>query len=79
MLIGIMGSKKASVSYNVPQSTLEDRVKKARQNYLPPQFAVKKGLGRFKPVFTADQEKELVAYILSLEKRLFGITLTNLQ
>lgn len=79
MLNGTMGSKKASASYNVPQTTLEDRVKKARQNDLTPQLAAKKGLGRFKPIFTPAQEKELVAYILSLEERLFGITLTDLR
>lgn len=78
MLNGTMGCEKASVSYNVPQTTLEDRVKKARQNDLTPELAAKKGMGRFKSVFTADQEKELVAYILSLEERLFGITLTDL-
>lgn len=79
MLNGTMGSKKASCSYNVPQTTLEDRVKKARQSNLPPQVAAKKGMGRFKPVFTDAQEKEIVNHVVALEERLFGVTMTELR
>lgn len=79
VLSGSMGYKKASASFNVPQSTLEDRVRKARQNALSPESAAGKGLGRYKPIFSVAQEKELLAYILTLEERLFGITLTDLR
>lgn len=74
-----MGYKRAAQAYNVPQSTLEDRVKKARLNNLSPSEAATKGLGRYKTVFSEQQEKELVKYILELEERLFGITLKELR
>jgi hypothetical protein len=45
---------------------------------MSPQFAAKKRLDRFEPIFTADQEKELVAYIPSLAEGLFAITLHDL-
>ena len=79
VLKGNMGYKRASSSFNVPQSTLEDRIKKARQNGLSPIEAAQKSLGRFKTVFSDDQESELVEHVLLLEQRLFGLTLTDLR
>ena len=77
VLSGTMGYLKASKSYNVPQSTLEDRVKKARQE-ASLEEASKKGMGRYKTVFSDEQENELVEYILLLESRLFGLTFKEL-
>lgn len=37
------------------------------------------GLGRYKPVFTTAQEKELVEHILAMECRLFGLSLNELR
>lgn len=37
------------------------------------------GLGRFKTVFSAQQEQELVEFIVSMEAQLFGLTLTELR
>lgn len=36
-------------------------------------------MGRHKPVFNPDQEKELVEYVLLMESRLFGVTLAELR
>ncbi|KAF2897696.1 hypothetical protein ILUMI_08490, partial [Ignelater luminosus] len=47
-----MGYKKAARTYSIPQSTLEDRVKKVRQRGLSPVSVAEKSLGRFKTVFT---------------------------
>ncbi|KAF2905697.1 hypothetical protein ILUMI_00481 [Ignelater luminosus] len=74
-----MGYKKAARTFSIPQSTLEDRVKKVRQHGLSPALAAEKSLGRFKTVFTEAQETELVNHILFLEERLFGLTLHNLR
>lgn len=79
VLDGSMGFLKAAQSFGVPKSTLERKVKKARFNNLTPEMAAVKKLGRFENVFSADQEKELVQHILTLEERLFGITLTDLR
>ncbi|KAF2879675.1 hypothetical protein ILUMI_26497 [Ignelater luminosus] len=43
-----MGYKKAARTFSIPQSTLEDRVKKVRQRGLPPAPAAEKSLGRKK-------------------------------
>lgn len=57
--------KKASTSFDVPQSMLEGSVRKACQNALSLESAAGKALGRYKPVFSVAQE-ELLAYILTL-------------
>ena len=74
-----MGYKKASASFNISQSTLKDRVRKARQNGLSAEIAGKKDLDRYKSIFSKDREKELVEHILILEERIFGLTLTDLR
>lgn len=79
VLEGRMGYRRASASFNVPQSTLEDRVKKARQKNLSAECAAEKRLGRFHTVFSEAQEREIVEHILLLEERLFGLTLHDLR
>lgn len=99
VLAGRMGYLRASKLFNVPQTTLENRVKKAKGG-LSAEEASKKGilsfiglafvyfiqillctdvLGSYKPVFTEEQENELVEHILQMEGRLFGLTLTDLR
>lgn len=73
---GTMGYKKASIQYNVPQTTLERHVKKKREN---PDYAVCKTMGRFVSVFTPDQEAELADYLTKMEARLFGLTINELR
>lgn len=73
-----MGYMKASNTYNIPKSTLQDRVRKYRQNG-DLDMSVKKGLGRFKPVFSPSQEQNLVDHILTLEQRMFGLTYNDLR
>lgn len=79
VLDATMGYMRAAKAYNVPQSTLEDKVRKARKESLSPNTAAIKKLGRFTTVFTSDQEKELVNHVLFLEERLFGLTLTDVR
>ncbi|KAK9708358.1 CENP-B N-terminal DNA-binding domain [Popillia japonica] len=68
VLSGRMGYLKAAKSFTVPQSTLEDRVKKVRSNQLTSkQAASKGGLGLCTTVFSEQQERELVYHILPLE------------
>lgn len=59
---------RAALSHGVPRPTL--------RKYLllvgPPDE--NRNLGRFKPVFTAQQERELVDYILAMEVTLYGVT-----
>lgn len=79
VLSGTMGYLKAANMYSVPHSTLQDRVKKARTQNLDSVQASTKSLGRFKNVFSADQESEIVEHVLTMEQRLFGLTLNDLR
>ncbi|KAL1463803.1 hypothetical protein WDU94_015515 [Cyamophila willieti] len=79
VLSGNMGYMKASKTYHVPQSTLEDRVRKARVKNLNSVEAARKSLGRYKPVFNTEQENEIVDHVLLMEQRLFGLTLEDLR
>ncbi|CAK1550150.1 unnamed protein product [Leptosia nina] len=73
-----MGFLLASATYDVPKSTLERRVRKARETVNADTDSDndcgKKHLGRFKTVFSAEQENELAEYVKSMEARLFGLT-----
>lgn len=78
-LSGQSGYKKAAMQFAVPRSTLRDRIKKAtREGTTSAEASVKK-LGRYKAVFTDQQEDELVAYILEMETKLFGVTYDDLR
>lgn len=68
---GRSGCKRASDTFGVPKSTLEEKVKKARSNNLTPELAAEKRLGRFRTIFSNEQELELVNHI---EGRPFGAT-----
>ncbi|XP_050497814.1 uncharacterized protein LOC126878985 [Diabrotica virgifera virgifera] len=59
--------------YNIPSTTLFRRLKR------PPEERLVKQLGRFRCVFTVDQERMLVDYILKMEERLFGLTISDLR
>ncbi|XP_072381731.1 uncharacterized protein [Diabrotica undecimpunctata] len=79
MLEDNMGYRKASKLYAIPQTTLERKVKEAREKGLSSKEAAEKRLGRFKTVFSEAQGNELVDYILYLEEILFGLSLTDLR
>ncbi|GBN54087.1 hypothetical protein AVEN_166155-1 [Araneus ventricosus] len=79
VLEGNMGYRRASEAYSVPQTTLERKVKKARQKKLSSEAAAVKMLGRYKTVFSEAQEKEFGQHLIHLEERLFGITLSDLR
>lgn len=71
---GEMGYYRASVQFNVPQTTLERYVKKRRNGLDLP---ISKTLGSCKPVFTQKQEQEMVSYLKNMEERLFGLTMNE--
>lgn len=68
---GAMGYFKAATKFGVPQSTLERHVKLRREN---PTLQVKKTLGKYKCVFSEEQENELVDYLKNLEQHNCGLT-----
>lgn len=76
MLSSEMGFLKASVQFNVPKSTLERYVKKAKNNL---DYKVDKSDGKYKNVFTSEEEDELVSYLKTMESRLFGLTMKDLR
>lgn len=94
-LNGEMGYKKAASSFEVPQSTLERRVKLAReQNEENNIFTVTangtiynskknpilaQSLGPIKTVFTVEEENMLFDFLLKMEERLFGLTAYDLR
>lgn len=76
VISGQLGYLKASVQFNVPQTTLERYVKKKREN---PEHCINKTAGKFQAVFTQEQEHELVNYLKTMEARLFGLTMKDLR
>lgn len=64
-----MGYLKASRIFNVPKSTLEDYVKHCGSPAPP---------GR-KPVFPNELEKVLVDYCLEMDRRFFGLSVTDIR
>lgn len=72
-----MGYYKAARQFNVPQTTLERQTKKKLENN---NYEInKKGGTKFQCVFSEQQENELVDYLLSMESRLFGLTMKDLR
>lgn len=67
---GGMSVKRAALNYGVPRTTLQDHVcgKVARSK-----------LGPIEPVFTPEQEEELVLHLLDLESRFYGITMEDVR
>ena len=78
VLEGRMGYYRAAETYSVPQSTLERKVKLARENNNTFQ-EVKVSLGPKSPIFSATEEAELVQYLQDMESRLFGLTTDDLK
>lgn len=78
VLDGKKGYKLASKFYGVPQTTLERKVRLARQNDSRVSD-VKVPLGPIATVFTKKEEDELVIYLQEMESRLFGLTTLELQ
>lgn len=76
VISGQSGCLKASNQFDVPQSTLERYVKKRKEN---PDYKIDKTAGKFKNVFTEEQELELVNYLKTMEARLFGLTMKDLR
>lgn len=67
---GNMGWLRASKLYGVPQATLRRHA--LNKNKL--NKTGEKQLGRFRPTFSADVERQLVEHIKLLESRFFGLT-----
>lgn len=60
---------KAALRFNITYSTLQKHVKKNTS---------KKSLGRFKPVFSEEEENEFVEHIKALDGRFYGLTRKDL-
>ncbi|XP_050502741.1 uncharacterized protein LOC126882012 [Diabrotica virgifera virgifera] len=73
---GTLKYKAADTQFNVPPATLFRRLKLDRTSDL----AAKKRLGRFRTVFTPEQENELNEHVLDMERHnLFGLTIQNFR
>ncbi|KAK9739010.1 Tc5 transposase DNA-binding domain [Popillia japonica] len=59
-----------------PNLLWKDTLKKIRKN---PDYNIDKRAGKFKNVFTEEQELELVSYLKTMEARLFGLTMKDLR
>ncbi|KAF2899987.1 hypothetical protein ILUMI_06200 [Ignelater luminosus] len=70
-----MGTLKAAKTFNVPCSTLRDLSKKDK---LPLSYVVSTNFGR-KSLLEEQMKKELVAYLLQMEEKLYGFTLKELR
>lgn len=76
VISGEMGYLKASQQFDVPKTTLERYVTKKKNNC---SYEIDKTEGKYKKVFTQEQETELAEYLKSMESRLFGLTVKDLQ
>lgn len=74
---GRIGFKKAAQQFGVPQTTLERYVQKKKKN--EKDFKIDKTEGKFKSVFSTEQELELEKYLKDMEMRLFGLTMTDFR
>ena len=72
---GSMGCKKASKIFGIPRTTLKRRV----NNLNIDATEEKKVLGSKRPVFTSEQEKELVDYALRMESMFYGLTVKDVR
>lgn len=70
-----MGYATAAKNFNVPRNTLKRRVLHKNVDAVED----KKILGKFRSVFSCEQERELLNHILELEKRFFGVSITDLR
>jgi hypothetical protein len=73
---GHMGHKEASVTFGVPQTTLERKIKCAKKN---PYQKLKVSFGPKQTVFSTSEEEELVIYLKKMGGRLFGLTSKELR
>ncbi|CAK9829605.1 hypothetical protein ANTRET_LOCUS6910 [Anthophora retusa] len=71
-----LGYRKASLLYGVPRSTLERRVKEMKEKG---EMKLVTPLGPIQPIFTLEEEEELVRYLKSMEARLLGLNSTELR
>ena len=72
---GEMGCKKASKLFGIPRMTLKRRVNNSNQDATED----RKILGSKRPVFTSEQEKELVDYLLKMETMFYGLTIKDVR
>jgi hypothetical protein len=68
-----MSKKKAAVTYRVPRGTLQRHIKAAERG-----LGVEKKLGR-RCILTEAQEEDLVARLLDMESRLYGLTTEDVR
>lgn len=61
----------AADRYQVPRTSLQDRVKAIRQGH---QIILKPKLGRFQQTFTPEFERQLCEHVINLDNRLMPLT-----
>lgn len=71
----LLSLRQAAIRYNIPKSTLQRRV--ANKNKIISEN--EKYLGRFRKIFSDEQENEMVEYIVEMENRFFGLTYKDLR
>lgn len=70
-----MGLLWASKTFSIPKSTLLRRIKDINNEAT----LNKKVLGSMRPVFSEEQEEELVDYLLDMEKRYYGLSTRDIR
>jgi len=66
-----MSEKAAAERYEVPRTSLQDRVKAVKQGQ---QIIFKKILGHFQQTFTPEYERQLCRHVIDLDNRLMPLT-----
>jgi len=66
-----MSERAAAERYEVPYTSLQDRVKAVKQGQ---QIIFKQILGRFQQIFTPEYERQLCQHVIDLDNRLMPLT-----
>jgi len=66
-----MSERAAAKSYEVPRTSLQDRVKAVKQGQ---NVILKPLLGRFQQIFTPEYERQLCQHVIDLDNRLMPLT-----
>jgi len=68
---GVLSKRQALLQYGIPRSSLAKRMKNIDN--------VPSGLGRFKRVFSQEQEDEICNHAIEMQRRFYGLSLLDLR
>lgn len=71
VLSGKMSDRMAAVAYEVPRSTMRDKIKQLKEGK---ETILKPELGKFKPTFSKQFEQILVDHVIDLDNRLMPLS-----